>query len=68
MIRRPIPLAALSGSVDFVRSELYFGTQKPDGVVTDEEFFAFLDRVITPRFPGWPHAAEGRRAVPGRRG
>ncbi len=51
VMRRPIPAAALRGSVDFLRTELYFGTAKPDGVVTDEEFFAFLDAVITPRFP-----------------
>src|SRR5262245_40670746 len=51
MIRRPIPAAALRGSVDFVRTELYFGTAMPDGVVTDEQFRDFLDRVITPRFP-----------------
>ena len=30
---------------------MFFGTAKPDGVVTDEEFFAFLDQEITPRFP-----------------
>jgi len=51
LMRRPIPAAALRGSVDFVRTELYFGTQKPDGVVSDDDFFGFLDRVITPRFP-----------------
>ena len=51
VMRRPIPAAALRGSVDFVRSELFFGTARLDGVVTDEEFSEFLDRVITPRFP-----------------
>ena len=50
-MRRPIPAAALRGSVDFARTELFFGTAKPDGVVTDEEFSEFLDRIITPRFP-----------------
>jgi hypothetical protein len=34
------------------RTELYFGSAKPDGTaVTDAEFAAFLDRKITPRFP-----------------
>jgi hypothetical protein len=34
------------------RTELYFGKGKPDGsIVTDDEFRAFLDDVITPRFP-----------------
>jgi hypothetical protein len=51
LMRRPIPAAALRGSTDFVRTELFFGTAQPDGVVTDAEFFEFLDRVITPRFP-----------------
>jgi hypothetical protein len=51
VIRRPIPLAARNGALDFVRTELFFGTAKPDGVVTDAEFRAFLDQEITPRFP-----------------
>lgn len=52
VIRRPIPRAALAGSTAFVRTELFFGTAQPDGgAVTDEEFLAFLDAQITPRFP-----------------
>jgi hypothetical protein len=36
----------------FARTELYFGTAKPDGsAVTEEEFALFLDQVITPLFP-----------------
>src|SRR5262245_18224760 len=51
-IRRPIPVGALNRSLDFARTELFFGTAKPDGPpVTDEEFLAFLDEQITPRFP-----------------
>jgi uncharacterized protein DUF3574 len=35
-----------------VRSELYFGRQKPDGsVVTDAEWRAFVTNEIAPRFP-----------------
>jgi hypothetical protein len=30
---------------------LYFGTARPDGVVTPEEWSAFVDRLVTPRFP-----------------
>lgn len=30
---------------------IYFGTATPDGVVTDEQFSAFLRDVVTPRFP-----------------
>jgi hypothetical protein len=40
------------GSEPWVRVELYFGTSQPDGeAVTDEEWQAFLDEEITPRFP-----------------
>jgi Protein of unknown function (DUF3574) len=36
----------------FVRTELYFGSLKPDNShVTKEEFEVFLHDVITPRFP-----------------
>ena len=50
-IRRPIPVGALNRSLDLARTELFFGTAKPDGVVTEEEFLAFVDAEITPRFP-----------------
>jgi hypothetical protein len=34
------------------RTELYFGTSKPDGaVVTIQEFEDFVDEIVTPRFP-----------------
>jgi hypothetical protein len=36
----------------WARTDLYFGTAKPDGsAVTDAEFKRFLDQHITPRFP-----------------
>ena len=36
----------------FLRTELFFGSAKPDGtVVTERQFQQFLDREITPRFP-----------------
>lgn len=39
-------------SEPWVRSELYFGTTKKDGTAySPEEFDAFLDTEITPRFP-----------------
>ena len=41
-----------AGAEAWVRSELFFGTAKPDGpAVTDQEWEGFLDREITPRFP-----------------
>jgi hypothetical protein len=34
------------------RTELYFGSAKPDGtVVTEEQFQRFIDQEVTPRFP-----------------
>lgn len=49
---RPIPVDPSKGATPFARTELFFGTGKPDGsAVTDEEFRAFLDNQITPRFP-----------------
>ena len=38
VVRRPIPLGALNRSLDFARTELFFGTAKPDGAVTEYEF------------------------------
>ena len=36
----------------FARTELFFGKDKPNGsTVTDAEFRAFLEDIITPRFP-----------------
>jgi hypothetical protein len=36
----------------FLRTELFFGSEKPDGSeVTEAEFMRFLDNEITPRFP-----------------
>ena len=36
----------------FWRTELYFGTGKPDGtIVSDEEWNKFLAEEVTPRFP-----------------
>jgi uncharacterized protein DUF3574 len=50
--RRLNPLPALADSLDFARTELFFGTAKPDGgAVTEAEFVAFVDTEVTPRFP-----------------
>jgi len=35
----------------FVRTELFFGTAKSDGAVTEEDFNRFLDEIVTPLFP-----------------
>ncbi|MFT4164839.1 MAG: DUF3574 domain-containing protein [Microlunatus sp.] len=35
----------------FARTELFFGTERPGPDVTNRQFKAFVDRVVTPRFP-----------------
>jgi hypothetical protein len=40
-----------SGEQLAVEDTLYFGTQRPNGVVTNEEWSRFLRDVVTPRFP-----------------
>ena len=35
----------------FARTELFFGSDKPKGEVTEADFQRFLNDVITPRFP-----------------
>jgi hypothetical protein len=50
-VPRRIPRAPAEKPLAFARTELFFGTARPDGVVTDEEFRDFLDREITSRFP-----------------
>jgi len=41
-----------SQSTSFYRTELYFGSERPDGSeVTEEELEQFVDDEVTPRFP-----------------
>lgn len=40
-----------SGLNKAVQDALYFGTQKKDGYVTDQEWSMFLENTVTPRFP-----------------
>jgi len=35
----------------WVRTEVYFGSNKPHGEVTDAEFNSFIDSEVTPLFP-----------------
>jgi len=51
VIRRAIPRELLNRPLQFVRTELFFGTAKPGGFVTEPEFLVFLDAEVTPRFP-----------------
>lgn len=54
----PVPAAAFDPRTHrpaareiWSRTELYFGSERPGGEVTDAEFTDFMDREITPRFP-----------------
>jgi uncharacterized protein DUF3574 len=49
----PVPAARCeSGDSALVRDVLYFGRNRPDGgQVSDADWQAFLDEVVTPRFP-----------------
>lgn len=51
VVRRPMPQGARDRALGFGRTELFFGTAKPDGVVSEKEFKMFLDQEVTPRFP-----------------
>jgi Protein of unknown function (DUF3574) len=46
------PAARRFAGERFARTELFFGSARPDGpAVTESEFQAFLDQCVTPRFP-----------------
>ncbi|AWW40401.1 choline dehydrogenase [Streptomyces sp. AS58] len=51
-VSAPAP-AAVRGD-PYVETRLLFGTERPDGgpAVTDRQFTAFVDREVTPGFPG----------------
>jgi hypothetical protein len=44
-------ISCRDGDQPAIHDSLYFGTAKPDGVVTAEEWAAFLEGTVTPRFP-----------------
>ena len=39
------------GELSAVQDSLYFGTGRPNGAVTADEWTAFLETTVTPRFP-----------------
>lgn len=39
------------GELSAVQDSLYFGTARPNGAVTADEWTAFLETTVTPRFP-----------------
>jgi len=57
----PVPAASCeSGDTALVRDVLYFGRNLPNGgQVSDSAWQAFLDEVVTPRFPAGLTVVEG---------
>ena len=51
IVQRPVPAGARTGARPFVRTELYFGTARRGGIVTESEFRDFVDRQVASRFP-----------------
>jgi hypothetical protein len=49
--RRRAPEGQRRDALAFVRTEMFFGTAKAVGAVTEDEFREFLDDVVTPLFP-----------------
>ncbi|WP_280153794.1 DUF3574 domain-containing protein [Piscinibacter sp. XHJ-5] len=60
----PVPCRA--GEQPAASDLLYFGTARPRGVVSAQEWQQFLERSVTPRFPQglsvWPAAGQWRGA------
>jgi Protein of unknown function (DUF3574) len=45
------PFTCVAGDTPMIRDVLYFGRNRPDGVVSPMEWMQFVDEIITPRFP-----------------
>ena len=56
-----------TGERAVVMDALYFGTARPDGVVTADEWSEFINQVVTPRFPqgltSWEAAGQWQTAT-----
>jgi hypothetical protein len=51
IVRRRAPQGQRGSALAFARTELYFGTARPDGAVSEQEFARFVDDTVTPLFP-----------------
>jgi hypothetical protein len=47
----PGPLPCAGGQQAMIAEYLYFGTAKPDGQVSADDWRKFIDEVVTPKFP-----------------
>lgn len=59
---QPAASTALARGKAYMETRLLFGTERPDGgpLVTDQQFLAFVDEEITPRFPKGLTIQDGR--------
>jgi hypothetical protein len=55
------------GEQSAIADTMYFGTAKPGGIVTSDEWKTFVNRVVTPRFPQgltmWEASGQWRTAT-----
>ena len=65
----PATAACAVGDTALVRDVVYFGRNRPDGgTVSDPEWQAFLDAVVTPKFPNGFTVVDGTGQWKGRSG
>lgn len=56
---RPPRSSCRDGGEVFARTDLYFGLSRPGGVVSEDEFRAFVDAYVSARFPDGLTLVEG---------
>jgi hypothetical protein len=61
------PLSCAGGQQAMIAEYLYFGTAKPDGQVSADDWRGFVDEVVTPKFPqglsAWQASGQWRSAA-----
>ncbi|MFF0285773.1 DUF3574 domain-containing protein [Streptomyces sp. NPDC005262] len=59
---RSAPSGIAARGKAYIETRLFFGTERPDGGpdVTDQQFLAFVDEEVTPRFPRGLTIQDGR--------
>lgn len=60
--RQSAPSGVVARGKAYIETRLFFGTERPDGGpdVTDQQFLAFVDEEVTPRFPRGLTVQDGR--------
>jgi Protein of unknown function (DUF3574) len=68
VVQRRLPPGARNKPVAYVRTELFFGTARPDGAVSEDEVRRFVDEEITPHFPDGLSLLKGQGQFRGENG